>query len=214
MRDFARCEDEALCGIAAVRNVAIIGKCSSTRIDAPLTDSSWEKWALGWDLLPVHDRFYEIHQNWRYFLGNEEDGAAHQRWLMGQKVPVYMRQVEPDIPTSVAYPFDEIGDLIGRNVLTGDPYIESSIGFMFAHAVLELNAGDRIGVWGVDMGVKTEYFYQRPNMEYLIGFARGKGIKVWIPPQSALLTPAHSLPYGLWESPERIAQLEAEKKAA
>src|ERR1051326_4633326 len=120
MRNRSGREAEAIRGFASVRSIAIIGKCSSTRSDAPLTDTSWEKWALGWDLLPVHDRFYEIHENWRNFLGNKEDGEAHQRWLMGQKVPVYMRKVEPDIPTSIAYPFDEVGDLIGRNVRTGD----------------------------------------------------------------------------------------------
>jgi hypothetical protein len=204
-----------------MRSVAIIGKCSSTRMDAPLTDATWEKWALGWDLLPVHDRFYEIHENWRYFLGNKEDGEAHQRWLMGQKVPVYMRQVEADIPTSVAYPFDEIADLIGRNSRGKDAYIESSIAVMLAHAILEgvkpasgKEKVTRIGIWGVDMAVSSEYGYQRPNCEYLIGFARGMGIKVWVPPQSALLTPAHDVPYGLWQSPERLEQLEAEKAAA
>lgn len=196
-----------------MRSVAIIGKCSNTRADAPLTDSAWEKWSLAWDLLPVHDRFYEIHANWRNFLGNENDGGAHQRWLMGQKVPVYMRQAEKDIPTSKAFPFDEVGDLVGRDT-KGDPFIESSIAFMLAHAIYENEIGlkiDRIGLWGIDMHVSTEYAYQKPNMLYLIGFARGRGIKVWVPPASALFQPAQHLPYGLW-TPESAAA-EAAKAA-
>lgn len=193
-----------------MRKIAIIGKCSSTRADVP-PDTSWEKWALAWDLLPVHDRFYEVHANWRNFLNNENDAGAHRRWLMCSKVPIYMRQVEEDIPMSRRYPFEEIGDLIGRNVVTGDPYIESSIAFMMAHAILELKPGDRIGLWGIDMHVDSEYGYQKPNMEYLIGFARGRGIKVWVPPQSALLNPAFALPYGMWTDEQRKA---AEAKAA
>lgn len=197
-----------------MRSIAIIGKCSSTRMDAPLTDSNWEKWALAWDLLPVHDRFYEVHANWRNFLNNENDAGAHVRWLKCSKVPIYMRQAEDDIPMSRAFPFDGIGDLIGRNIVTGDPYIESSIAFMMAHAIYENEIGnkiDRIGLWGIDMHVDSEYGYQKPNMEYLIGFARGRGIKVWVPPQSALLNPAFSRPYGLWTDEERMAE---EVKAA
>ncbi len=192
------------------RRIAIIGKCSSTRLDAPLTDSTWEKWALAWDLLPVHDRFYEVHANWRNFLGNENDAGAHRRWLMCSKVPIYMRQVEEDIPMSRAYPFEEITALVGRDT-TGEPFIESSIAFMMAHAILELKAGDRIGLWGIDMHVDTEYGYQKPNMLYLIGLARGRGINVWVPPQSALFQPAMALPYGLWTDEQRQA---AEAKAA
>ncbi len=56
----------------------------------------------------------------------------------------------------------------------------------------------RIAIYGVDMGVSTEYNYQKPNMEYLIGFARGKGISVYVPPQCELLKPAHEKPYGIW----------------
>jgi hypothetical protein len=37
-----------------------------------------------------------------------------------------------------------------------------------------------------DPSYKTEYKYQRPNLEYLIGFARGLGIEVYIPEQSSL----------------------------
>jgi hypothetical protein len=39
----------------------------------------------------------------------------------------------------------------------------------------------------VDMRADEEYSYQRANCEYLIGLARGKGIKVHIPEVSPLL---------------------------
>jgi hypothetical protein len=59
-------------------------------------------------------------------------------------------------------------------------------------------AGDKIGIWGVDLHCESEYAYQRPNLEYLIGLARGRGIKVFIPPHSALLSHAFGVPYGYW----------------
>lgn len=180
-----------------MRKVAVIGKCSNTRADAPIHDTSWEIWALGWDPLPTCHRMFEMHNYWRNFLGNEEDAAAHRRWLMGQHVPVYMLQREEDIPTSVAYPMDAVADYCGRTY-QGTPYLESSISYMVALAIYE--RVDRIGIWGCDLTTAGEYAYQRPNLEYLIGFARGKGISVYVPPQSSIMTHANGTPYGYWQA--------------
>jgi hypothetical protein len=58
-------------------------------------------------------------------------------------------------------------------------YFNSSVGFMLALAIHE--GAEEIAIYGVDMRADEEYGYQRPNCEYLIGLARGKGIKVHIP---------------------------------
>ena len=182
-----------------MRKVAIIGKCSNTRSDAPLDNPEWEIWGLAWDPLPVCHRYFELHENWTNFLGNPEDAAAHKRWMMGQKVPVYMLKKEPEIPPSIAYPMDEVADLIGRTCF-GTPYLESSIAYMFALAMLE-NV-EKIGVWGCDLATGGEYAYQRPNMEYLIGMARGRGTNVYVPPRNTLLSPMREVPYGMTDPNE------------
>lgn len=179
-----------------MRKVAILGKCSNSRSDAPLDLDGWEIWGLGWDLIPRVDRLFELHQEWRNFLGNPTDAEAHRLWLMGQNCPVYMLKKEHDIPTSVEYPMDAVADDTGRTCY-GTAYMESSIAYMMGLALLELTAGDRIGVWGCDLSTGGEYAYQRPNMEYLIGLARGRGIKVYVPAQNALMSPLRSVPYGL-----------------
>ena len=59
--------------------------------------------------------------------------------------------------------------------------------YMLALAIYE--GVDKVGIWGVDLHCDSEYSYQRPNMEYLIGLARGRGMKVIgqpIRPRSAL----------------------------
>jgi len=54
-----------------------------------------------------------------------------------------------------------------------------------AMAILE--GATEIGVYGVDMAVTDhEYFWQRPCMWGWVRFARGRGIKVTIPKESAL----------------------------
>lgn len=182
-----------------MRSVAIIGRCWSTRADAPWDSKKWELWTLGWDPVPVTHRIFETHANFRMYQGNPEDGEWNVGGLKIAGVPVYMLEKHDDIPNSVRYPMEEIGDLIGRTV-QGTPYLESSIAYMMALAILEMRPGDRIGIWGVDLHCESEYAYQRPNLEYLIGLARGRGIKVFIPPQSALLTHAHGKLYGYWEA--------------
>jgi len=58
-----------------------------------------------------------------------------------------------------------------------------------------LNEVDEIHLYGIDLLCDGEYEYQRPNAEYLIGVARGKGIKVHIPEESALCKFDHRYGY-------------------
>lgn len=181
-----------------MRSVAIIGRCWSTRADAPWDNADWELWTLAWDPVPVTHRMFETHQNFRMYMGNQEDGAWHVGGMRMAKVPIYMLEKQDDIAQSVRYPIEEITKLVGKATAKPTPYLESSIAYMLALAILE--KVDRIGIWGVDLHCESEYAYQRPNLEYLIGLARGKGIKVFIPPYSALLTHAHGALYGFWEA--------------
>lgn len=186
-----------------MRKVAIVGRCYSTRRDAPWDDPTWEKWSLGWDpVAPLTHRIFELHQNFRMFLGSQQEGDFHVSGLRMLKVPVYMLEAHEDIPMSVRYPMEEIHALVGNATGKQTPYLESSIAYMLALAVLELKPGDRLGIWGVDLHCESEYAYQRPNVEYLIGLARGRGIKVFIPPYSALLSHQMDKPYGYWSATE------------
>lgn len=199
-----------------MRKIAILGKCSSSRHHSPMGMTDWEMWCLAWDPTPVVDRLFEIHDNWRAFHGEgSEDAGYHYRWLLNQKVPVYMNEAHADIPTSVRYPIEEVTALVGKSS-NGDPYLESSIAYMMALAMLEYSQTKepmRIGLWGIDMEVDTEYAYQKPNILYLIGMARGMGIKVIIPPISVLFKSAFGKLYGQWTHEERKA-MEAERAAA
>lgn len=92
-------------------------------------------------------------------------------------VPLFMQSAYQEIPNAMAYPYGEVSKI------TGD-YWNSSIAYMLAMAISE--NPDEIGIYGVDMKADDEYGYQRPNCEYLIGFAKGMGIKVTIPEASPL----------------------------
>lgn len=182
-----------------MRKVAIVGRCFSTRRDAPWDDPSWEKWSLGWDpVSPLTQRIFELHKNFRMFLGTQEEGDFHVAGLRMSKTPIYMLERHEDIPASVRYPMEDVHALIGSATGKRTPYLESSIAYMLALAILE--RVDRVGIWGVDLHCDSEYAFQRPNLEYLIGLARGRGMKVFIPPYSALLTHQAGVPYGFYSS--------------
>jgi hypothetical protein len=63
-------------------------------------------------------------------------------------------------------------------------YLSSSIAYLMTLAIHE--RAEEISIHGVHMESSGEWHTQRPNMEYLIGFARGRGIKVHIAPESPL----------------------------
>ncbi len=174
-----------------MKQIAIIGRCDNTRAHAPFGDRSWEVWGLAWDTLLRVDRLFEIHDHWE--TGNYFDGGvgneAYLEWLQSLKCPIYMPEKYDHIPGSVRYPYEQVKELIG-----GNPYLESSIGYMLALAILE--GADRIGLWGVDLQADDEWAYQRPNAEYLIGFARGRGIRVYAPKEATILSSA--FPSGIY----------------
>ncbi len=108
--------------------------------------------------------------------------------LKGLRIPVYLCKEHPEIPNSVRYPIKEILEMMGPEL---DPfcdgqYFASSISFLICLGIYE--KVDEMHLYGLDFIADGEYEHQRPNIEYLIGVARGKGIQVFIPKGSAVCT--------------------------
>ena len=88
-------------------------------------------------------------------------------------------------PAVREYPIEETDKVVGH-------YYCSSVGYMVALALLKiLQTGNprehEIGLWGVDMKGSGEYVYQKPNLEYMLGIAKGLGITVSVPETIPLL---------------------------
>ena len=162
-----------------MRQVAIIGLAPSTHDDAPYKDPSWELWGLTIDVEKCFyfDRMFQMHP--LSFLNSSRNSKIHEDSLKEFDIPIYMQESYSEIPNSIAYPLDDVISIVGD-------YFSSSIAYMIGLAILE--KVDRIGMWGVDMSADDEHEYQRPNAEYLLGFAKGRGIDVFVPEESPLLT--------------------------
>lgn len=148
--------------------VAVVGFAPSRDL-APWSEPDWEVWGLAWDPECFRmARVFEMHD--RSLLDE-----SHIKRL--QDLPsLYLQHAMPELPCGVVYPFDEVAKTTGA-------YWVSSLAYAVALAIHE--GAEEIGVWGVDM--KEGYGYQKPNMEYLLGVARGRGIKVTLPPGCPLL---------------------------
>ncbi len=167
------------------KKVAILGFTPTRRL-APYDDKDFEIWGLndlykfkGDDDIKRWDRWFDIHDTTKDYrlLGRmswQESFKEFATW----KCPIYMQKHHPEIPASVAYPVGEVVNRFGR-------YFTNSISYMIGLAILE--EFEEIHVYGVDMAVDSEYNYERPSCEYILGVAVGRGIKIYIPPQADLL---------------------------
>jgi hypothetical protein len=118
----------------------------------------------------------------------------YDKYLESLLVPIMMQKQYPNISNSVEYPLESVVNFWGPklNPNADGNYFASSFSYMFMFAVME--GYNEIHCYGFDMLDGSEYAHQRPNAEYLIGVARGMGIHVHLPSQSALCK--HNRRYG------------------
>ncbi len=163
---------ENSCKLAEMNGfISIIGTSIGSR-DFP---TKGERWGLAWHHSKGFDRLFEMHDPRYYKCAHKVPGNL---WALPHAAKKWGCN---------AYPLAQVRKLAG-----GRNYFTSSVSYMLALAIYEGNT--EIEILGVDLVEDTEYAYQRPCMEYWCGIARGKGINLHIPRQSALLR--HSYIYG------------------
>lgn len=175
------------------KKVAIVGFAETTRLKAPFHDQSWEIWAMNqlYRFIPRATRWFEIHphEGPHSYLADAVPGTDYAKWLAECPIPVYMVSHKPEFPTSVTYPFRQMIEEFGLEDIRPDArdkgYFHSSVDYMIALAISE--GFQEIGVWGVDMTHDSEYGYQKPSGSFWLGVAKGRGIKLTLPKESALL---------------------------
>ena len=171
------------------KRIALIGSAPSSIHLAPYNDPSWTIWGCSSGAaqhVKRLDAWFEIHPFSTPDVPREYMTPDYVAWLQRLTVPIHVIEPVEELPTSVAYPREEMEQKYGQYFFT------NSIAFMFAMA-LEQNPQE-IGLWGVDMSAVEEWSYQRPACHHFVQLARDRGIKVTVPPQSDLLhAPA---PYG------------------
>mgnify|MGYP001162016817 CR=1 FL=1 len=187
------------------RKIALIGKAPSTVALAPYDDPAWEVWILNTlghlSEVPRWDRQFELHD---LELTKAKEYGDYYQWLSRQTRPVFLRDSPPaEFKGGVQFPLGAILQHFGK--YAGANYLTNTVSLMLALAIYEHETGfpvSDIGLWGIDMaqhGLKaaghvgwftSEYARQRPSVEYWIGIAEGRGIRVTVPDQSDILKAA------------------------
>ena len=183
-------------GLTPRKKVAIVGYAETSRMLAPFDDPEWSIWGMNqlYRHIPRADRWFDIHHNWNEHV---VEGTDHAGWLKQAQIPVYMVERIAEFPNSVTLPIQRLIDINGKD------YFSSSIAYMIALAIAENFTHLRI--FGVDLIVGDEWDYQKPNAEFWIGVASGKGMLVGIPPESALCK--QTWRYGYQSQPESLIKM-------
>jgi hypothetical protein len=161
------------------KKVAIVGFASNTLHLVPWFDPEFEIWSLNQGHMHCArrtDRHFEMHQPEATADVRDPDYLTFLKTLT---IPVYMIQQFEEYPTSLRYPIEDAIQYVGMD------YFTSSIAYMLVLAAME--NFEEIHIYGVNLAIGDEYFYEKPNAEFLIGLLRGRGIKVYVPQASALL---------------------------
>jgi len=159
-------------------------------------DPDMEVWAINqlYMSMPnmVHKatRWFQIHPKHEYEKGQRDH--SHAQWLASQtNFPIYMMERTPEIPMSIRFPREQIMTYFPRS------YWTNTISWELALAIME--GFEEIHIYGVDMAqddlLCNEYSAQRPSCEYYIGYAEGRGIRVYLPEESDLLKAMFVYPF-------------------
>ena len=154
-----------------MRKICIVG-WSSTMREAPYNDKTWEIWILNHrvDLYPCHDLHFELHNTTNYW-------GDYLEFLKNNGCKTVVTGIDSRFTEAIVYPKEEIIEKYGD-------FFTNSMSWMIAYAI-EIGATD-IGLWGIDCLDRDEYVQQRPSIMFMLGIAKGKGIRLHFPERCKL----------------------------
>lgn len=160
-----------------MNSVAIVGAHQDTRHLAPYDDPTVDIWVqnesgmMPW--CPKVDAVFQVHLPTVYKNPQNRAEVPYWEWLQQEhRFPIYMQKVDPEVPSSVRYPFEEVQSL----PLCEPKMFTSTTAYMLAYAVLI--GVPKIQMYGIEASFYQEYKQQREGIAYWVGYCQGHGIPV------------------------------------
>jgi len=88
------------------------------------------------------------------------------------EMPLYTVRRYKEFPNCILYPLEEVTDYFKLPT----PYFSSGPEYMIAWAIKE--GFEEMYLYGLNMSSHEEYYEQKPGMEFWLGLALGRGMKV------------------------------------
>ena len=144
-------------------------------------------------------RWWQMHHRWRVTRRHTRYASDHWQWLQDVRtVPrIVMQRKFKEVPNSEGFKFHEItemllGDKLGRGAGYVQYYYTNTFSYMFAQLIYEKKMGihdwERVELYGCELEqLETEYFRQRPGLEFWFGMAVEAGIEIYVPESCFML---------------------------
>ena len=189
------------------KGIAIVGGGATMKYAPLATDESWTCWTMNdfYDAIPALlqrpikvGAVFEMHPP-SHYTDHIEYRKDHEKRLAELRCKVYVAFPNPKIPNAMTYPIDEV-----LAYFDGPDYFCSTLPYMIAIAIMvieksaELADGvfaPRIGMFGCDMQLTSEYAKERACTEFWLGQAKARGIEVVVPDESPLLKSTYRYGY-------------------
>lgn len=161
------------------KKVAIVGFASNSLHQVPWDDPDFEIWGMNQGAMNFKrraDRWFEMH------LPEATPDIRmpdYMEWLRQLTIPIYMIDCYEYAPSSLRYPIEDAIRFAGRD------YFMSSVAFMLCLAAME--GFEEFHLYGINLAIGDEYFYEKPNCEWWLGKLEGMGKRIYIPRASSLL---------------------------
>ncbi len=160
------------------KKVALVGFASNTLHLVPWFNPEFEIWGMNQghpNFQRRADRWYEMHMP--EATADVRD-PQYLEFLQKCPIPTYMIRTYDEYPNSVRFPIEEAIRYAGRDYFTSTP------AFMMAIAGLE--GFQEIHLYGINLSIGEEWFYEKACAEWWIGKLEGEGRKVYVPSASSL----------------------------
>ena len=168
--------------------MVVVGFAPNSRKQSPWNNPNVDLFGINeghsfkwWKQLASNTKgWFQLHARESFMRPGNHNSQGHAKWLTQKHpFPIILQEIQPDIPSSMAFPLQESIKQFGT-------YYRSTLAYVVTFALL---AGyKKLEIYGFEMGSDSEYWGQRANACYLIGKARGMGLEVYVPPTSGILT--------------------------
>jgi hypothetical protein len=194
------------------KKIAIIGKDRICLADAPWSDYSWELWSLNCGyhecdyIFPRKDiKWFDLHlyedikkgcinyncpiEEYEQFLRNKKDNCV---------INANLAQIFPE---AQVFPIDRI-----LNHYNTD-FFRNSIALMIAYAIMVNPDLEELRVYGQTENEDPKYHDDEGCVQYWLGYAAAKGIKVNTSINSTMLKVKNGIIYGYKKTKEELNEL-------